>query len=93
MSGMFVCVDKTGMSPVVQFLSLHACVCVCVQSLFGCVQLCAALWTVSRQAPLSVGFSRREYGVGSLPLGMSPLVFESACSCGQLRCRIQYYFG
>ena len=30
MSGMFVCVDKTGMSPVVQFLSLHACVCVCV---------------------------------------------------------------
>lgn len=30
MSGMFVCVDKTGMSLVVQFLSLHACVCVCV---------------------------------------------------------------
>ena len=29
MSGMFVCVGKTGLSPVVQFLSLHACVCVC----------------------------------------------------------------
>lgn len=27
MSGMFVCVGKTGLSPVVQFLSLHACVC------------------------------------------------------------------
>ena len=34
-----------------------ACVHVCVLS---CVQLFATLWTVARQAPLSVGFSRQE---------------------------------
>ena len=31
---------------------------------FYCVQLCAALCTVARQAPLSMGFSRREYWSG-----------------------------
>ena len=33
------------------------------------------------------------FQTGSLPLGMSPVALESACSLGQLRCRIQYYFG
>ena len=28
---------------------------------FSCVQLCVTLWTVARQASLSMGFSRREY--------------------------------
>ena len=28
---------------------------------FSCVQLFVTLWTVAHQAPLSLGFSRREY--------------------------------
>ena len=30
-------------------------------SRFSCVQLFVTLWTVARQAPLSIGFSRQEY--------------------------------
>ena len=30
------------------------------------VQLCATLWTVAHQAPLSMGFSRQEYWSGLL---------------------------
>ena len=37
------------------------CVPGCVLSHFGRVRLFATLWTVARQAPLSVGFSRQEY--------------------------------
>ena len=33
-------------------------------SRFYCVQLCATLWTVACQAPLSMGFSRQEYWSG-----------------------------
>ena len=33
-------------------------------SYFNCVQLCATLWTVAHQAPLSMGFSRQEYWSG-----------------------------
>ena len=32
-----------------------------VLSHFSCVQLFAILWTIARQAPLSMGFSRQEY--------------------------------
>ena len=35
--------------------------CLCVLSCFGCIRLCATLWTVACQAPLSMGFSRQEY--------------------------------
>ena len=35
-----------------------------VLSHFGCVWLFAIPWTVARQAPLSMGFSRQEYGSG-----------------------------
>ena len=31
---------------------------------FSCVRLCAVLWTVASQAPLSTGFSRKEYWAG-----------------------------
>ena len=31
---------------------------------FSCVQLFVTLWTVARQAPLSMGFSRQEYWSG-----------------------------
>ena len=37
------------------------CTRACVLSRFSCVQLCTTLWTVARQAPLSMGFSRQEY--------------------------------
>ena len=35
-----------------------------VLSRFNCVQLFATLWTVARQAPLPMGFSRQEYWSG-----------------------------
>ena len=35
-----------------------------MQSRFSHVQLFATLWTVARQAPLSMGFSRQEYWSG-----------------------------
>ena len=38
--------------------------CTRVLSHFKCVQLFASLWTVPRQAPLSVGFSRQDAGMG-----------------------------
>ena len=47
---------------------LHGCClnywCVLVFSRFSCVQLCAALWTVAHQAPLSLGLSRQEHWSG-----------------------------
>ena len=32
--------------------------------MLSCVQLCVTLWTVARQASLSMGFSRQEYWSG-----------------------------
>ena len=40
------------------YFLMCVCICVCVLS---CVRLFATLWTVAHQAPLSMGFSRREY--------------------------------
>ena len=48
-------------------MSMHklcVCVCVCVCELLSCVQLFATPWTVARQAPLSMEFSRQEYWSG-----------------------------
>ena len=39
----------------------------CILSHFNCVQLCTTPWTVARQGPLLMGFSRQEYCSG-LPL-------------------------
>ena len=36
----------------------------CMLSCFSCVRLCATLWLIARQAPLSVGFSRQEHWSG-----------------------------
>ena len=36
------------------------CDCVCMLSGSSCVQLCATLWTIAHQVPLSTGFSRQE---------------------------------
>ena len=41
--------------------------CACVFSHFSHAQLFETLWTITRQAPLSMGFSRQEYWSG-LPL-------------------------
>ena len=50
------------------------CVCVCVLSSFSCVWLFVTLWTVAPQAPLSMGFCRREYwsGLPCPPPGIFP---------------------
>ena len=39
-------------------------VCACVLSCFSRVQLFVTIWTVARQSPLSMGFSRQEYWSG-----------------------------
>jgi len=44
-------------------LCVCVCVCVCVK-LLSHVQLFATPWTVARQDPLSMGFSRQEYWSG-----------------------------
>ena len=36
----------------------------CMLGTFSCVQLCVTLWTIARQAPLSMGFFRQEYWNG-----------------------------
>ena len=40
------------------------CVCVCVLSCFGSVQLFGTIWTIACQASLSMGFSRQKYCSG-----------------------------
>ena len=46
------------------------------------VRLFATPWTVARQAPLSLGFSRQEYWSGLLfPSPSNPLFFQRADSC------------
>ena len=47
----------------------------CVQSHFSCVWLFVTLWTITHQAPLSMGFSRQEYW-SRLPFP-SPEVFPT----------------
>ena len=42
---------------------LTAHICVCVHGL-GCVQLFVTPWTIARQAPLFMEFSRQEYWSG-----------------------------
>ena len=64
--------------------------CACVLSHFSRVRLCATLWTVACQAPLSVGFSRQEYwsGLPCPPSGdlpdpeIEPMSFTSPGSAG-----------
>ena len=62
--------DQLGFVPGIQgFFNIHksinvTCMHVCVLSHFSHVWLCATLWTVACQAPLSMGFSREEYWSG-----------------------------
>ena len=62
-----------------QYLLLHSnpnghVACTCMPSCFSHDQLFATPWTIAPQAPLSVGFSRREYwsGLPSPPSGDLP---------------------
>ena len=52
---------KSQMQRATLVLSMHSTVC--AQSLRH-VRLCATPWTVARQAPLSMGFSRQEHWSG-----------------------------
>ena len=47
----------------------------CVVSHFSCVRLFETLWTVARQTPLSIGFSKQEYwsGLAFPPPGDLPI--------------------
>ena len=42
-------------------LKWHARACVCMLSCFSCVQHFVTLWTMPRQIPLSMRFSRHKY--------------------------------
>ena len=57
---LFVCPSPT-VAHKGQFIKV---MCACMLSCFSCVRLCASLWTVARQAPLSMGSSRQEYWSG-----------------------------
>ena len=67
-------------------ISKNVCVCVCVCACcrFSRVRLCATLWTVAGQAPLSVEFSRQENwrglpfpALGDLHPGIEPASLAS----------------
>ena len=81
------------MLPPNETLSLTFCLfspCACVLSCFSHVQIFATLWTVAHQAPLSMGFSRQEYGRGlphpppgdSPDSGIEPVPFMSPVLVG-----------
>ena len=44
----------------------EVCQAACVLSCFSCIRVFVTLWTVARQAPLSIGFSRPKYWSGLL---------------------------
>ena len=46
------------------YLYIASPVRACVQSHFSCVHLFVTPWTVACQAPLSMGFSKQDTGVG-----------------------------
>ena len=54
------------------------------------VQLCATLWTAAHQAPLSMGFSRQEYGRG-LPFPSPIYIFRYLLKL-LLICPLYHYF-
>ena len=74
------------------------CMLMCVLSCFSRVRLCATLWTVTCQAPLSLGFPGKNTGVGCHALlkgifqtrGLNPSLFHllywQACSLPLVTC-------
>ena len=68
---------------------INMCVCVCARAcvraqLLSLVRLCATPWTIAHRAPLSMGFSRKEYWRGlpfPSPGGSSQTRDRSRISC------------
>ena len=58
----------------------------CMPSAFSHVRLCATPWTVARQAPLSMGFSRQEYWSGYHSL-FQGIFLTQGSNPGLLHCR------
>ena len=58
----------------------------CVLSSFSCIQLLMTLWTVARQAPLSMIFSRQEYWIG-LPFLLQRVFLTQGSNPHLLHCR------
>ena len=75
-----------------RFFFFPQILCACMLSCFSRVQLLATLWTVARQAPPSMGFSRLEYrsglpcpSPGDLPdPGIEPKLFMSPALAGRV---------
>ena len=70
------------------------CVCVCALSCFSPVCLFATLWTIARQAPLSMGFSRQDYWSGCHVL-LQGVLLTQGLNLGHISCigrRILYGF-
>ena len=55
----------------------------CMLRCFSHVRLCAILWTIASQAPLSMGFSRQEYWSGFPTQGLNPHLFTSPALAGR----------
>ena len=73
---------------------VHACVCVCARMhTLSRVLLFVTAWTVARQAPLSMGFSRQEYwsGLPFPPPGDLPNPGIKPMSLHLLHCRHVLY--
>ena len=70
-------------------VSLLACMLGC----FSHVRLSVILWTVARQAPLTMGFSRHEYwsGLPCRPHGDLPSQRSDLCLLSLLHCRQVLY--
>ena len=64
--------------------------CVCVWFHLCCVQLFATPWTIACQAPLSMGFSRKEYWSG-LPFPSPGIFLTQGLNPGLLHCRLILY--
>ena len=60
-----LCILESSLSLHMGFTSIFS-VCTCMPNHFSHVQICATLWTVAHQAPLSMGFSRQGYWSGLL---------------------------
>ena len=65
--------------------------CACELSCFSHVRLCVTPWAVAHQAPLSMGFSRQEYGVGCLALLQGVFPTEGLNPC--LLCLLHWQVG
>ena len=68
------------------FRFIHSPNCCCVCELLSHVKLFVTLWTVARQSPLSMGFSRQEYWSGFYFL-LQGIFLTQGTNPGLLHCR------